>query len=335
MEDWESRARAMLPAGAFDMMAGGSGCEQTLRDNVEAWSRIRLRPRVLRDVSSLDTSVSVLTTSLAHPVLVAPVGYARLAHPDGEIAVARGAREAGSLFVLSTRSSTPIEVVAEALAGSPWWFQVYVLADRSRTVDFVQRAREAGCGALVLTADTPFPGSKPRNRRNGFALPPAVQLAGADPGAAQDRAVTPDDVSWLSELADGLPVVVKGVLRADDAQICLQAGAAGIVVSNHGGRQLDGAVASADALREVVEAVDGRAEVYVDGGIRSGTDVLRALALGARAVLVGRPCLWGLAAAGAAGVAEVLGRLVAELEECMALAGAPRLRDVTGDLVAR
>ncbi len=335
MEDWESRARAMLPAEVFDMMAGGSGREQTLLDNAEGWSRIRLRPRVLRDVSSVDTSLSVLTTPLAHPVLVAPVGYQRLAHPDGEVATAYGARQAGSLFVLSTRSSTPIEVVAEALAGSPWWFQVYVLADRSRTVDLVHRAREGGCGALVLTCDTPFPGSKPRNRRNGFSLPPDVQLAGIDPGAAQDRAVTPADIAWLAELTGGLPVVVKGVLRADDAETCLQAGAAGIVVSNHGGRQLDGAVASADALAEVVEAVAGRAEVYVDGGIRSGTDVLRALALGARAVFVGRPVLWGLATAGAAGVAELLDQLVAELEECLALAGTPRLCDVTGDLVAR
>jgi 4-hydroxymandelate oxidase len=301
---------------------------------------VRLRPRVLRDVAAVSTSTTVLGTPVASPVLAAPVGYLRLAHPQGEAAWAAGAAAAGALRVLSSRSSTRVADVAAVAPGAPWWFQVYIMRDRQLTAELVRRAVATGATALALTGDTPRLGSK---RRGGVGLPPGAFMpdlaAGGDedlredPRAAQDPATTFADVGWLREIS-GVPVLVKGVLRGDDARACVDAGAAGVIVSNHGGRQLDGAVATADALAEVADAVAGEAEVYVDGGVRSGVDVLRALGLGARGVLVGRPLVWALAAGGAAGVRDLLTALGAELEEALALAGARSPADVGRDLVA-
>jgi 4-hydroxymandelate oxidase len=332
----EDRARAVLPQPVFDYYAGGAGDEDTLAANASAWSAVRLRPRVLRDVSHVDTSTTVLGSRVAAPVLVAPTAFHRLAHPSGELATAQGTAAAGSLLVLSTRSSTRLESVAEA--AGPWWFQVYVLRDRNLTKELVQRATAAGARALVLTGDTPYVGRKRRNR-DTLSIPDEDFRANlerlTDVTLAEQAAnVTFEDIGWLRELS-GLPVLVKGVLRADDAIRCIQAGAAGVIVSNHGGRQLDGAVATAHALPEVAQALAGRGEVLVDGGIRSGRDVLRALALGARAVLLGRPILWGLATDGAAGVQRVLTELQEDTAHAMALAGACCVAEVTEDLVTR
>jgi 4-hydroxymandelate oxidase len=333
----EAAAREALPPEVFDYYAGGAFDELSLVANVDDWARIRLRPRVLRDVSTVDPGTTLLGATFGHPIVVAPTAFHRMAHPEGEVATARGAKAANALLVLSTRSTTPVEAVAEALDGDPFWYQTYVVQDRDLTVSLVKRAVAAGATALVLTADVPRLGRRLRDVRNSFVVPTNLgTIESLDrPGnlADQDPALTFADIGWLRDLT-GLPIVVKGVLRGDDALRCVEAGAAAIVVSNHGGRQLDGAVSGAAALPEVAAAVGDRAEVYVDGGIRRGTDVLKAIALGARAVLVGRPVLWGLATNGAEGVAGVLQAIVAELDLAMALAGCPALADVTADLIA-
>jgi 4-hydroxymandelate oxidase len=339
----EERARAVLDEGVYDFFAGGAGTEATLASNVSAWAELRLRPRILRDVGAVDMSVDVLGVPLATPIMVAPMATHRLAHPDGELATAQGVADAGSLFVISTRASAKLGDIAAAAPGAHRWFQVYVMHDRGWTADLVARAKETGCSALVLTADTPVIGSKPRAARTGFEIPGDLwmvnrpvrepELEGVDP-QTQDPSIGFETIAWLREVSGGLPVVVKGVLRGDDAHACVEAGAAAIVVSNHGGRQLDGAVATARALPEVIEAVGGRVEVYVDGGLRGGVDVLRALALGARAVMIGRPVLWALACGGAAGVCSVLTGLDAQLREAAALAGAAGVEQITVDLLA-
>jgi len=333
----EAEARARLPPAVFDYFAGGSGEESSLADNLAAWARIRLRPRILRDVSSVDTSLSLLGSQLSSPILVAPSAFHSLAHPDAELATARATRDAGSLLVLSSRSSRRIEDVA-SLAG-PWWFQVYVFRDRSLTRSLVQRAASSGARALVLTADTPYVGRKRRNRGDSsLPLPEEDFLANLQGLSHRELAEQAPDVTFadISRLRDdsGLPVLVKGVLRADDALECLHHGAAGLIVSNHGGRQLDGALATADALPEVLQAVQGRVPVLVDGGLRSGSDVLRALSLGASAVLLGRPILWGLATGGADGVRRVLESLREDTALAMALAGASSLSGVGPELLA-
>jgi 4-hydroxymandelate oxidase len=337
----ERRAASLLSPSVYDYFAGGADDETTLRENTAAWDRIRLRPRVLRDVSVVDTATTILGAPVATPVAIAPTAYQRLAHPDGEVATARGAAAAGCLHVLSTRATATPQEVEDAAPGAPRWFQVYVLRDRGRTEKLVTAALEAGVSALVLTADTPVIGRRLRDARNRFVLPTNLGEADLDLEAGaeanlsdQDPALTFDDIAWLRELAGDVPLVVKGVTRADDAVACLDAGAAAIWVSNHGGRQLDGCISGAGALPEVVDAVATRAEVYVDGGIRRGTDVLRALALGATAAFIGRPMLWGLTTAGAEGVRDVVGGLTAELAHAMALAGAPSVRDLTPDLIA-
>ncbi len=338
--DAERAARELLPPGVWDYYAGGSGLEITLDEAAAAWQRHRLLPRVLRDVATVTTATTVLGTPVASPVLVAPTAYSVMAHPDGEVAVARGAAAAGSLMAVSSRCSTRLEDVAAAVAG-PWWFQVYVMRDRALTEGLVRRAAAAGATALVLTGDTPYTGIKHRPLGN---LPltdeqSLVNVAdhlrpGADPwlGMDQDPATTTADIAWLGELS-GLPVVVKGVLRPDDALACLAAGAAGIVVSNHGGRQLDRSVTSADALAAITAAVGDRGEVYADGGIRDGVSILTALALGARAVLVGRPVIWALAAGGADGVTATLTALSSDFAHALALAGATSPEAVDRSLV--
>jgi 4-hydroxymandelate oxidase len=338
---------------AYDYFQGGADEESTVRDNVAAWARLRVRPHVLRDVSSVSTATTVLGTTVAAPVLVAPTAYHELAAGEGESGTARGAAAAGTVMVVSTFATQPLETVAAAAPEATRWFQLYVYKDPGWTRELVARAVEAGYRALVLTVDVPVLGNRRRDERNAFALPPPLTLAHSpadtprhdsadDPDAGSALAshvrqqvsteLTFDDIARLREMS-GLPVVVKGVLRGDDAARCVAAGADAVGVSNHGGRQLDGAIATADALPGVVEAVANAAEVYVDGGVRHGVDVLRAVALGARAVLVGRPVVYGLAVGGADGVRVVLDELRDELARAMALCGVTSVGEIERDLV--
>lgn len=340
LSDQERIARGAIPEAVYDYYAGGSGDELTLSANVRAWRSYALRPRVLSDVVQVDPSMALLGTALRSPVIVAPSALHGLVHSHAEVETARGVVDAGTLMVLSTRSSSPLEDVARAVAG-PWWFQVYVMRNRDLTAQLVTRAAANGATALMLTGDTPYVGMKKRpseglvigdmHLANLAAHMASGSLARSD--TEQDPSITVDVIAWLRELS-GLPVIVKGVLRADDARACVDAGAAGVVVSNHGGRQLDRAVATARALPEVAVAVGTETVVLVDGGVRSGLDVLTALALGADAVMLGRPILWALAAHGRAGVAACLDAMRADLCHVMALCGASDLRGISRDLVA-
>ena len=337
---WSQQAAELVGADLFDYFAGGSGSETSLGEATDAWRSHRFRPRVLRDVATVDTSASVPGTELAAPLVVAPSASQGLLHPDGELATARAVARTGTLMIVSTRASQPIEQIAAT--GAPWWLQVYVTRERAVTAGLVERAAAAGASALVLTGDTPYVGRKARTGRPLPLADPAALVnlgrhlpAGADPATAtdQDPSTGLAEIGWLAGLS-GLPVLVKGVLRADDAKACLDAGAAGLIVSNHGGRQLDRAVPSAFALPEVVSAAGG-APVLVDGGIRSAADVLTALALGARAVGLGRPVLWALAVGGETVVETLLRELGDELAHLMALAGASSTVQLTPDLVVR
>jgi len=334
----ERQARSLLAPEVYDYYAGGSGSERTLRASVSAWQQHWLMPRVLRDVSTVDTSVRLpgLPGTVARtPIAIAPTGFQGLAHAEGEVATARGAARAGALMVLSTRSSSKIEDVAGTVAreGGAWWFQVYVMRDRTLTARLVERAVAAGARALVLTGDTPVVGRKRRDRTEGV-VSDAELLANIGPLAdmsltGQATDVTFADIGWLAGLS-GLPVLVKGVLRADDARACMAAGAAGVIVSNHGGRQLDRAVPTALALPPVAAELGDPATVFADGGLRTGADVLAALGLGARAVFLGRPVLWALACGGADGVRDLLTAMTSDLAYEMALAGAPDLASLAG-----
>jgi 4-hydroxymandelate oxidase len=347
VDELEQQARDRLARSAYDYFAGGADDELTLADNVAAWRRLRLRPHVLRDVSKVSTETTVLGTPVTVPVLVAPMAYQRLAHDEGERATARGAAEAGTVMIVSTFSTRSLEDVAAAAPEAARWFQLYMRRDRRWTEELVARAVAAGYRALVFTVDVPVLGLRRRDERNRFCLPPGMVMAnmGEPPPEVEGSSLTAyaanelrsalafADIEWLRGLCD-LPILVKGVLRGDDARACVDAGAAGIIVSNHGGRQLDTTVATADALPEVVDAVAGDAEVLVDGGIRRGTDIVKALALGARAALVGRPVLWGLATDGADGARRVLETLTAEFARALALCGTPSVGEVTADLLA-
>jgi 4-hydroxymandelate oxidase len=336
--DYEAAAAALVEPSAWDYYAGGAGDEHTLADNRSAWDRLRLRPRVLVDVSRRDLSVSAFGSRLAHPIIVAPTAAHGFAHPDAERATARGAATAGTLYSLSTISTVPMEDVAAAAPGAPRWFQLYAPADREACRALVERAAAAGYGALVVTVDLPLPGNRERDLRSGFTVPLGVHLPPEQPTGETGLVELPtwswDDLAWLRGVCP-IPVLAKGILRADDADRAVAAGCDGIWVSNHGGRQLDTSVTAAEALPEVVAAVGGRALIVADGGIRRGIDVLKALALGADLVAVGRPVLWGLAVDGAAGVARVLDILRDELSLAMALAGCPSLDEVTRDLIGR
>jgi 4-hydroxymandelate oxidase len=344
-DELEGRARAILPPGAFAFAAGGADDEITLDDNIAAWQRLRLRPRMLRDVTNIDTSTTVLGARIAAPLMVAPTGRHRLFHPDGERASARGAAAAGVPYVMATASTVTMADAAAERRTAPQWFQLYLPPDRTVTEGLVDRAAAAGFAAVVLTVDQPVYGASPRAARAPLQAAPdirAVNLPGQPVaahgyGAAHSGNVTHpatfDDLAWLVRRSP-VPVLVKGVLRADDALRCIELGARGILVSNHGGRHLDATVASADALPKIAAAVGAKAEVYVDGGIRRGTDIVKALALGARAVLIGRPAVWGLALAGADGVRDVFEHLRGELVRTMALCGVAKLDEVTRDLVA-
>jgi 4-hydroxymandelate oxidase len=352
LEDHARHAQTVLDANAWAYFSGGAGDEITLRANRSAWDGLQLLPRVLQPLAGGHTRTTLLGRTLAHPILLAPVAYQRMAHPDGELASAYAAAALGAGMVLSTQSSIAMETIAAAAgtdcARGPFYFQLYLQHDRGFTRELVQRAERAGFEALVLTVDAPTSGARDRERRAGFRLPPgisAVHLAGlpaqtttlqAGQSALFDgllaQAPSWDDIAWL-QAQTRLPILLKGVLHPDDARQAARLGAAGVIVSNHGGRTLDTSPATAQVLPRIVEAVDGSIPVLVDGGIRRGTDVLKAIALGASAVLVGRPCVYGLANAGAVGVAHVLRLLRDELEIAMALCGCATLDKATPALV--
>lgn len=343
--DFELLARERLTAMAWEYISGGAGDELTLRWNRDAYDRIKLKPRVLVDVSKLDTRVNLFGRELPFPILLAPAAYQKLVHADGELATAKGAGSA--TMVVSTMASVSIEDIASATEQPPW-FQLYVQPDRGFTKALVQRAEVAGCQALVVTVDTPIPGLRNREERIKFALPPGIErpnLKGLNTAGSShlpkeneiynalfDARLTWKDVEWLRSLTR-LPVLLKGVLNPDDADLAAKSGASGVIVSNHGSRNIDTLPATIEALPEVVAKVAGRIPVLVDGGIRRGTDVLKALALGAKAVLIGRPYLYGLGVAGADGVNRVVSILRREFEMAMALTGRTSISELNDSVL--
>lgn len=338
--DYERLAAERLEPGAHGYYAGGAGDELTLRDNVEAFRRWVLRPRMLVDVNACTTATTVLGHEIPLPVIVAPVAFQRVAHPDGEVAMARAARSVGTIMCYSTLATSTSAEVAEV--GGQRWFQLYVFRDEGITRDLIAQAGDNGYTALVLTIDAPVRGYRERDMRSGFTIPPDLSVASIGRGGITPRQVfdmisaslTWQDVERIAS-ESGLPLLVKGVLTAEDAHLACEHGAGGVVVSNHGGRQLDGVSATIDALPEVLEAVDGRVEVLVDGGVRRGGDVVKALALGARAVLVGRAALWALAVDGEAGVRRMLELLQSEVLNALQLVGCVSPADVGRDRVTR
>ena len=371
--DLRRLARRRLPRAVFDFVEGGAGDERTVARNRAAFERLLFRPRALVDVSKREQATVVLGERVATPVLVSPTGMAGLCWPKGEVAAARAAQDAGTIYTLSTHSSCSIEEVAAGAPGA-LWFQLYVWQNRDLTRSFVERARAAGYRALVLTIDVPIISRRERDLRNGFTIPPRItvrnaldtlrrvgwmrrvlfgprltlaNLVGA-PGAPRadivtlggvahrqvDPSVAWADLAWFRSLWQG-PLVLKGILTAADARRAADHGVDGLIVSNHGGRQLDGTPASVEALPEIADAVGDRIEVLLDGGVRRGADVVRALALGARAVMVGRPYLYGLAAGGAAGVRRALDILAGEVDHTLALVGVPRAADLDRTVVRR
>ena len=331
----EERAKELLPHMAYEYVASGAADEITLRWNREAFDSIRLRPRILRDVATIDTGIELFGQKLAFPILLAPTAYHRALHPEGETATARGAADAGALWIMSTASTTPLEEIQRA-AAAPRWFQLYLQPDRGATLDLIRLCESTGCQAICVTVDTPVQGARNRQTRANFCLPDGVtapymtELAAGERPVADNRrglAVTLKDVEWIRS-STRLPLLLKGVMTADDADLALGAGADGIIVSNHGGRTLDTLPATIDALPEVAARVQARVPLLLDGGIRRGTDVLKALALGADAVLIGRPYCFGLALAGAAGVRHVVDMLRGELEMAMQLTGRTSIADI-------
>lgn len=329
--DFENAAQARLSPMSRALVAGGAADEITVRWNREAYDQLRLRNRVLVDVSKIDTRLNLLGADLPHPILIAPTAYHRMIHPEGEVETARGAEQSGSLFVVSSASNTRIGPIAAATR-QPLWFQMYVQSDRGFVKEVVAEVEKAGCRALVVTVDAPVVGPRYRQIRAKFKLTPGLELPYMqDINKGRDSVLrggntrmTWDEIDWLRSITR-LPVLLKGILDPDDAARAAERAVAGIIVSNHGGRMLDTAQASLIALRAVTARVDRRTPVLVDGGIRRGTDILKALACGASAVLIGRPVLQGLAVAGSAGVARVVALLHDELEQAMALTGRTQL----------
>lgn len=347
--DYEAAARKSLPKMAFDYYSSGANDEITLRDNHAAYERIRLKPRVLKDISRRDTGITLYDEPISMPILVAPTAFHRMAHPEGEVAVARAAGKAGTIMILSTLSTSSIEEVTAEATG-PVWFQLYVYRDREATKSLIQRAEAAGCKAIALTVDAQIWGRRERDIKNRFRLPEGLSIKNLISGSGQfpddetgsglakyvswqfDPALSWKDVDWLCATTK-LPVLLKGVLHPEDARAAIDHGASGIIVSNHGGRQLDTVPATIDALPAIVQAVDGRIDVLIDGGIRRGTDILKAIALGAKAVGVGRPIIWGLALDGEDGVRRVLDLLRKDFELAMRLCGYTSVREISDDSI--
>jgi L-lactate dehydrogenase (cytochrome) len=358
-------ARRRAPRAVFDYTDGGAGAEIGLRRSRQAFGRVEFQPRVLHDVSDVDTSTTILARSSALPLVFAPTGFTRMMHTEGEPAVARVAARVGIPYALSTMGTTSIEDLAASSPGGRLWFQLYLWRDREASRDFIERAREAGYEALMLTVDTPVPGARLRDVRNGLTIPPALTMRTFAEGALHpgwwfdlltteplefaslnrfegtvaelvgrmfDPSMTMADLSWLRSVWPG-SLVVKGIQHVDDARAVVDAGADAVVVSNHGGRQLDRAPVPLESLAGVVDAVGDRAEVYVDGGILSGSDLVAAVALGARAGLVGRAYLYGLMAGGERGVQRAADILRTEVATTLALLGVTRVEDLRRDHV--
>ncbi len=344
LADFEAAALRTMTVDVHSYVAGGAGDEHTLRDNNASWSRIAIAPRVLSGADRCELGVELLGRRRAHPIIVAPTAFQGLTHPDGELATARAAQATESIFCLSTFSSQPLDAVAAAVPEAGNWFQLYVLNDRAMTRDLVQQAADRGFEALVVTVDLPVLGIRERELRNPVAE--GEPVLGAAAIGAEDK-LTPVTVNaevdpsldWhdIEQIVaeSSIPVLLKGILTAADARKAAELGVAGVVVSNHGGRQLDTVLATADALAEIVDEVGDRVDVLVDGGIRRGTDVLKALALGARAVLIGRPVIYGLAVAGERGAQRVLEILRDEFDTAMRLAGATGCDDLDRSFVLR
>lgn len=347
--DFEAAARQKIPHVAWEFYNGAVADEITMHWNVEAYQRLRLKPRVLVDVSKLDTRLTLFGREHPFPIVLAPTAYHKLACPEGELATARAANSTGSQMILSTMSTTAVEDVA-AVAKDPLWFQLYVQRDREFTRELVQRAEAAGCRALCLTVDTAVQGARNREDRAEFSLPKNLELphlrglkvngvdisksgeghrsmAGSIYSAMSDPSLSWKDIDWLLSFAK-IPLLLKGVLNPDDADRAVKAGAGGIIVSNHGARNLDTVPATIDALPLVAEKVAGRVPVLVDGGVRRGTDIVKALALGANAVQIGRPYLYGLGVAGEEGAARVISILQREFQMAMALMGRPAIASI-------
>ncbi|KFV14047.1 Hydroxyacid oxidase 1, partial [Pterocles gutturalis] len=340
ISDFEEYAKKFLPKSVYDYYKSGADDQETLADNVAAFSRWKLYPRVLRDVSVMDLSTSVLGQKISMPVCVGATAMQRMAHTDGETATAKACHAMGTGMMLSSWATSSIEEVAEAAPAGLRWLQLYVYKDREVTKSLVKRAEKAGYKGIFVTVDTPFLGRRIDDVRNKFQLPPHLRFqndtrtlfccrVGAE---AIDASLNWEDIRWLRELTS-LPIVVKGILRADDAKEAVKIGVNGILVSNHGARQLDGVPATIDVLPEIVEAVEGKVEVFLDGGIRKGTDILKALALGAKAVFIGRPLIWGLAYQGEEGAKEVLQMLKEEFRLAMALTGCQRVEEIGRTLI--
>jgi len=347
LSDYEAVARDRTPRMAFEYISGGAADEITLKWNRESYDRIRLRPRIFVDVSKLDTRIKLFEQELPFPILLAPTAYHRLVHPEGELATARGAGAAGATMVAGMLATTPIEDIAKAATG-PLWFQTYILKDRGFTHDLIQRAEAVGCKALCITSDSPVVGVRNRDARANFSLPPNLERAnlrglmrtggnlrppeGDIYTPILDASLTWKEIDWLRSFAK-IPVLLKGVLNPDDAELAVKSGASGIIVSNHGARNLDTVPPTIEILPEVVERVAGRIPVLCDSGIRRGTDVLKALALGATAVLIGRPYLYGLSVGGDAGVTRVINILKNEFKVAMALSGRPAIASIDRSVI--
>ncbi|XP_067901830.1 hydroxyacid oxidase 1 isoform X2 [Heterodontus francisci] len=352
INDFEQHAKNILPKAVYDYYHSGADEQQTLMDNVAAFSRWRLCPHVLRDVSKMDLSVTVLGQRISMPICISATAMQRMAHPEGEVATVKACRSQDTGMMLSTWATSSIEEVAEAAPSAIRWLQLYIYKDRELTKSLVRRAEKARYQGIFLTVDTPYLGKRLPDVRNKFKLPPHLRMAnfetldlafskkdyGEDSGLAVytsdaiDSSIKWEDIDWLRQLTK-LPIVLKGILRADDAKEAVKHGIVGILVSNHGARQLDCVPATIDVLAEITEAVEGKVEVFLDGGVRKGTDVLKALALGAKAVFLGRPILWGLAYQGEKGVHDVLQMLKEEFRLALALAGCRSVKEVDKSLV--
>ncbi|HEX7285738.1 MAG TPA: alpha-hydroxy acid oxidase [Candidatus Angelobacter sp.] len=338
LQEFEELAQSRMPSMALSYVSGGAADEITLRANVEDWKKVRLKPTVLVDVSQVNLGTKLLGQKLALPVMLAPAAFHRLCHPEGELATVAGANQAQASFVLSTYSTVAVEEVAAA-ATQPLWFQLYAQSDRELTRQIVERAQAAGCKALCVTVDTPVLGARNRESRSQFKLPPDFKLpnlafeptARATGKAVADQLLAPTltwkEIEWLRSIMS-IPLLLKGVMNPDDAARAADAGVAAIMVSNHGGRNLDTLPSTAEALPRIADKLGGRLPIIVDGGIRRGTDILKAIAMGAQAVMIGRPYLHGLAVRGAAGVARVIEILKIELQMAMALTGRTKISEI-------
>jgi len=350
VSDFESLAKEKLSSMAYDYYSSGANDEVTLKENCDAYKRIFLKYRVLVDVDKRNLSTEVLGNKISIPVIIAPTAFHRMAHDEGEVAVARAAGAADTIMILSTLSNSAVEEVVRASSKSVW-FQLYVFKDREITRDLIKRAEAAGCKAIVLTVDAPLLGTRERDVRNRFDLPEGITVKNletvfkeklpqkGDSGIASyvaeylDPSLNWKDIEWLKSITR-LPLLLKGIACKEDALLSVKHGAEGIVVSNHGGRQLDTCRATIDVLPEVVDAVHGKIEILIDGGIRRGTDILKAIALGAKAVLIGRPVIWGLAVDGENGVKTILEIFRRELDIAMALCGCDSIKSITKDFLA-